>query len=222
MDHAPVRRPQGVPGNERINNLSDGLFSIVFTLLVLELAVPVIAQDKAATDLLPALQHEAPKLAGYVISFVVIGIYWVGQHNMFMHIKRHDRVLMWLNLLFLMCVSFMPFPVSLIVEYGDQQIAIVIYAAVLVATGLSLDLCWLYATTNRRLVDEKMEQRFVVFVHRRVLIAPVLYAVAIAVSFISVPLAKVVFLIVAVAYIFPNPLDRHHHEQVHRRINAEE
>ena len=209
---------QGVPGNERIAALSDGLFSIVFTLLVLELKVPTIPADVLATQLPIALYQQLPMMAGHVVSFVVIGIYWVGQHNMLMHIKRHDRTFLWLNLLFLMFVGFMPFPVSLIVEYGQEQIAIIVYAAVLVATGLALDLMWWYATSNHRLIDEEMEQDLITFVHGRVLIAPALYLLAIGVSFISVWAAKAVFILVAVAYILPNPLDHYHHRQVHRQL----
>jgi uncharacterized membrane protein len=217
-----TKRPLGVPDNGRIANLSDGLFSIVFTLLVLELTVPVIAKDHAAAELPLALYHMLPHLAGYALSFVVIGIYWVGQHNMFVHIKRHDRVLMWLNLLFLMCVGFMPFPVGLIVEYGQEQISVVVYAAVLVASGLALDLIWWYATHNRRLVDAQMDRDLVTFVHRRVLLAPALYLTAIVLSFASVDLAKVVFLVVALAYIVPNPLDHYHHAEVQRHLHTEE
>lgn len=211
---APRHTPQGVPGNERIAALSDGLFAIVFTLLVLEITVPRIASEHVAAELPSALAEELPTIAGYVMSFIVIGIYWVGQHNMFMHIKRHDRVLLWLNLIFLLCVGFMPFPVGLIVEYGQEQLAVIIYAAVLVAAGLSLDLIWWYATTNRRLVHERMENSFVSFVHRRVLLAPALYLAAIGLSFVDVTLAKAVFVVVALAYVLPNPLDRYHHKQV--------
>lgn len=217
-----MKRPQGVPDNGRIANLSDGLFSIVFTLLVLELRVPSIAGDQVAAELPLALYHTLPKMAGYVLSFVVIGIYWVGQHNMLIHIKRHDRVLMWLNLLFLLCVGFMPFPVGLIVQYGQAQISVVVYAAVLVATGLSLDLMWWYASANYRLVDAKMDPNLIAFVHRRVLLAPALYLMAIALSFVSIDLAKAVFLVVALAYIVPNPLDHYHHAEVHRYLNGEE
>lgn len=222
LSRTHVKRPQGVPDNTRIANLSDGLFSIVFTLLVLELTVPTIAADRAAAELPLALYHTLPKLAGYVMSFVVIGIYWVGQHNMLIHIKRHDRVLMWLNLLFLLCVGFMPFPVGLVVEYGHEQISVVVYAAVLVATGLSLDLMWAYATHKHRLVDAQMDRDLITFVHRRVLLAPALYLMAIVVSFVSIDLAKLVFIVVALAYIVPNPLDHYHHAEVHRYLNTED
>jgi uncharacterized membrane protein len=116
---------KGISGNERIIALSDGVFAIVITLLVLEIKVPEVANS----ELSAAIVEIIPKILSHVISFVVLGIYWIGHHNMFMHIKRHDRILLWLNILFLLCVASMPFPTGLIVQYIDQQLAIVVYAA---------------------------------------------------------------------------------------------
>lgn len=203
--------PKGVSGNERIVALSDGVFAIVITLLVLEIKVPEVA----ANELSHALVENIPKILSHVVSFVVLGIYWIGHHNMFMHIKRHDRVLLWLNILFLLCVATMPFPTGLIVQYTDQQVSLVVYAATLVAAGLSLDLIWWYVTRNRRLVDEAMTQAFVTSVHRRILIAPVFYTIAIAVSFISVALAYVIIVLVVLYYVLPLPFDHFHHFHFH-------
>src|SRR5829696_9054517 len=85
--------PRGVSGNERINALSDGVFAIVVTLLVLELHVPEVSD----TQLSQALWELVPTVTAYIVSFVLLGIYWLGHHNMLMHIKRHDRTLLWLN-----------------------------------------------------------------------------------------------------------------------------
>lgn len=155
-----------------------------------------------------------PILAGDLVTFVILGIYWVGHHNMFMHIHRHDRTLLWLNILFLLFVAVMPFPASLIVFHGQDRLAVIVYAGTLVLAGLSLDLIWWYSTYKHRLVSPTMSADLIGFVHRRVLLAPALYLVAIAVSFVSIPAAKVLFLIVAIVYIVPNPLDHHHHRQV--------
>jgi uncharacterized membrane protein len=198
---------RGIPGNERIIALSDGVFAIVITLLVLELRVP----DVAKSELSDALVEIAPKILSHAISFVVLGIYWIGHHNMFMHVKRHDRVLLWLNILFLLFVASMPFPTGLIVQYFDQQLAIVLYAGLLVAAGLSLDLIWWYVTRSRRLVEEDMTDSFVTYTHRRILAAPLLYLIAIVLSFFSVALAYVTIIAAIAYYIVPLPFDRFHH-----------
>jgi uncharacterized membrane protein len=206
----------GVPGNERINGLSDGVFAIVITLLVLELKVPELKADVVREYLPHTLKEMLPTIISHSISFIVLGIYWVGHHNMFMHIKRHDRVLLWLNIIFLMFVASMPFPTGLVVRYGQERIAIIIYAATLIAAGLMLDLIWLYATRERRLVSPDLTDEFVNFVHRRVLLAPAVYLVAIGISFASVFLAQLLFILTALMYIFPNPLDHYHHSESHK------
>ena len=108
----------GRAGNERMAAFSDGVFAIAITLLVLELQVPASVPPGGLIALVPEF---LPKLAGHVITFAILGIYWVGHHNMFMHIKRHDRTLLWLNNLFLLFVAAMPFPAGLIVQYGNDQ-----------------------------------------------------------------------------------------------------
>jgi len=153
-----------------------------------------------------------PQWLGYIISVVVIGIYWVGQHNMFFHIKRHDRTLLWLNILFLGLVATMPFWTNLIRTYPDQQIAVIMYAGTLALIGFTLDTIWRYASTDHRLVDPNIDPQLVAFVHRRVLLAPVIYLSALVLSFIHVYLAEALFAVVAILYIFPNPLDHYHHQ----------
>jgi uncharacterized membrane protein len=201
----------GVRGNERIGAFSDGVFSIAITLLVLDLHIPASLPPGGLVRLLPALW---PRFVGHVVSFAVLGIYWVGHHNIFMHIKRHDRILLWLNILFLMCVAAMPFLAGLLTEYGDDRIAVIAYAGMLAVAGLVLDSIWGYATHHFRLVEQSMDPDLVIFVHRRVLLAPVLYVLAIVISFWSLTAAKVLFAVVVVVYIVPSPMDVYHHKQL--------
>ena len=206
---------RGVPGNERISGFSDGIFTITITLMVLELHVP--DPTKVSTEQLPAaLVTLLPQIAAHLISFAVLGVYWVGQHNMFLHIRRHDRVMLWLNILFLMCISSMPFLLNLVVAYGNSQLAVVIYAGVLVLAGLALDTIWRYASTGHRLIDPHIEPEFIAFVHRVVLRAPLIYLLAIAVSFFSLAVAKLLFIPAILFYILPG-IDRYHHHQLHAR-----
>lgn len=207
----PATRLMGVRGNERIGAFSDGVFAIAITLLVLSLEVPNHVPPGGLVKLLPDM---APKLIGHVVSFAVLGIYWIGHHNMFLHIKRHDRVLLWLNTLFLLFVASMPFTTGLMAAYGDDQFAVIAYAGTLALAGLSLDLIWLYATRDRRLVDPGIDPDLVAFVHRRVLMAPAIYLLAIGVSFLSLVVPKLLFAVVVIVYIVPSPLDTYHHKQL--------
>lgn len=204
--------------NERIIFFSDGVFAITITLLVLEIKVPEIASEVVAAELPNALLHLLPKIFSHIMSFIVLGIFWIAHHNIFMYIKRHNHILLWLNTLFLMCIASLPFPTGLLGHYSDQQIAVVTYAGTLVVTGILLDLIWWYSTT-RHLVDSNVDPKFVAFVHRFNRIAPLLYGLSILVSFFSLPLAKLIFVIVAIFYIVPNTLYRQHYRELTRRYN---
>jgi uncharacterized membrane protein len=203
--------------NERLCFFSDGIFAITITLLVLEIKVPEIAEN-IAVELPSELLHLIPKFQSHLISFIVLGIYWIAHHNIFTHIKRHNHVMLWLNTLFMLCIASIPFPTALLGHYPDQQIAVVVYAGTLLVTGVVLDVLWWYATTYK-LVDEDTDKNFVAFVHRYNRIAPLLYLLSIVISFFNLAIAKFIFLVVAVVYIVPNPLYLAHYKQLARRFN---
>lgn len=196
--------------NTRIGAFSDGVFSITITLLVLALHVPQVAPGESLIDAI--LSENLPlHLVGYAVSIVVIGIYWVGQHNMFFHIKGHDRVLLWLNILFLGLVASMPFWTDMLINNREEKVAVIAYAGTLALIGFALDTIWRYASHDHRLVDPNIDPQLVTFVHRRVLLAPVVYLISIVISFFSTLIAELLFAVVALLYIVPNPLDHYHH-----------
>jgi uncharacterized membrane protein len=205
-DTTPTKKPAGLLGMERINGFSDGVFAIVITLLVLEIKVPEIHKDLVSEELIPALKELAPNIVSHAISFALLGIYWVGHHTVFRLIKRYDRTLLWLNLLYLLFVASMPFPTGLVIRYGDQQISLVIYCGVLILAGLSAVAMWWHASRDHRLIDENISQETIAITYRRILTAPALYLVAILVSFISVAITQVILVLVIVIYLVPNPL----------------
>jgi uncharacterized membrane protein len=196
----------GVLSTNRIEAFSDGVFAVAITLLVLNLQVPQIA---AVSELVPKLGALWPKLLSYALSFVVVGIYWVAHHNTFHYIKRSDRTLLWLNILMMMCIVFLPFPTALLGQYPAQQISVIIYGGTLVITGLVLQLLWWYATSNYRLVDREIDPHLVQRATRRNVTAPLIYLLAIGISLFSVPTSLVLFILVPVYYIFPGRIDRH-------------
>ncbi len=203
--------PRGVPGNARIAAISDGVFPIAITLLVLNLRVPDQLPSSGLAGMMPGL---LPQLGAFVLTFVVVGVYWVGQHNMFLHIHHHDRILLWLNLLFLLFVVAMPFFADLIVNHLEDELALTLYTGNLVCAGLALDAVWWYASSNHRLVDLSIDPALVGYVHRRVLTAPAAYLISIAVSLVSQVAAMAIIVAVPVSYIVPTPWDHLHHRAV--------
>jgi len=193
----------------RIEALTDGVFAVVMTLLVLDLKVPLVPGPEAAAELPSKLLELWPKLLSFALSFVIASIYWVGHHNQFHFIRRTDRVLLWINLLFMLCVALIPFSSGLLGDYPGQQIAVVVYGVNLICVGCVLYGHWWYATTAQGLVDHDIDPRVVRLAKRRILIAPVAYALAIILSSFGPALSLAIYLLVPVVYIVPGGVDRH-------------
>lgn len=189
MTEAAERRPEAGRDRDRIVNLSDGVFAIALTLLVLDIRVPNISEDTVATELPAALFTLWPKYLGYVLSFVVISSFWVIHHSIFRNIKDYDRSLLYLNLLFLMFVAFVPFPTSLLGEYGNHQLPVAIYAGTLAIGRLLLTTIHWYTTRNERLVVEGQDLREMRFFLIRGVTMTVIFLLSIAISFFSVSAA---------------------------------
>ena len=120
-------------GLERIVFFSDAVIAIAITLLAIEIRLPPL-EDGAR--LVPALWALWPSYLSFAISFLVIGTYWIAHHNMFEHIDRYTPTLIWLNLFFLLCVAFTPFPTAIVGEYGMLAGAQIFYAGSVVVTGV--------------------------------------------------------------------------------------
>jgi uncharacterized membrane protein len=115
----------------RVEFLTDGIFAVVMTLLVLEISVRQISSSHdaidsavAGTELLNGLFDLWPKILSFAISFIILAIFWVSHHRLFHYIKHVNRPLMWINFMFLMPTCFLPFSASLLGEYSQQQISI--------------------------------------------------------------------------------------------------
>lgn len=197
----------------RLETLVDGVFAVVMTLLVLNLVVPREPARLSGAALSRHLIHDLLKLRftllSYAISFVVAGVYWVGHHNQFPLIRRSDRVLLWINILFLMCVACIPFSAALLAAYPGQRVAVVFYGSNLIVIGLALYAQWWYATSGHRLTDEHLDPLLVRRAARRILTGPVAYLLAIALSFIDPTVSLVIYALVPLLYILPGRLDRH-------------
>ncbi len=161
---------------ERLAALSDGLFAVAMTLLVLDLKVP--AADAIASDraLLAALGVLAPRLVVYLMSFLTLGIFWVGQQVQLSHFARGDRHLTWIHLVFLFAISLMPFSTSLMAEFITLRTALLLYWLNIVALGGLLYASWRYAM-HAGLIEADVSDVIDRSVERRIYIAQALYAV---------------------------------------------
>lgn len=107
-------------GKGRIEALADGIFAIAMTLLILEVKVPSLLPGQ-----LEELPHRLldlwPKIAAFVISFLVCGVFWVGHHAQLHYVRRADRTFLWLNIAFFLVISAIPFSAALIGEYPGSR-----------------------------------------------------------------------------------------------------
>ena len=124
------------PRLERLIFLSDGVYAIALTLLAVELVLPESAVDLQGPDLLESLLDSWPKVLAFLTSFTVIANFWVGHNVLFQHVRRFDGGLMWLALLQLLCVAFIPFPTSVIGSHISDPVAQQFYFTTLLVTGL--------------------------------------------------------------------------------------
>ncbi|MGA2194303.1 MAG: TMEM175 family protein [Bryobacteraceae bacterium] len=133
-----------IAGNsvERLAALSDGIFAVAMTLLVLELHGPVREMVHSELELWQGLGAMAPQLATYLMSFLTLGIFWNGQQAQLNHMERSDRHLTWIHLAFLFAVSVMPFSTKLLAEFIRFRTALLCYWFNIFLLGATLYMAW--------------------------------------------------------------------------------
>jgi uncharacterized membrane protein len=184
----------------RLEAFSDGVFAIVITLLILDVRFPA---DQPLT--LETLRGVAPHVLAFVLSFVIVGVYWVAHHNMLHFIKQVDRQVLWLNLMLLLFIVFIPFPAGLLGQHADSQLAVTLYGGNLMVVNAAATVVWLYAMSRPDVAADGIGpalSRFGVRLHA----APILvYGLAIGLAHWYVPLSLVLFAALPIFFILPNP-----------------
>ncbi len=132
-------------GLDRVVFLSDGLFAIALTILVIDLRLPDLPAATSSGEVSDAIADLVPRAFAYALSFTIISLYWVAHLRRFKLIGRANAGLVYLNLLFLAFIALIPFPTSLVGEHGDQPLPVAIYAGTLSAAGIAGFLSWVYA-----------------------------------------------------------------------------
>ena len=186
----------------RIEALTDGVFAIVMTLMILELKFPEdIPGHLFSTDIQDHLLLLLPKLENYAISFIVLGVYWIRHQSQFNIINYANRILLWINIIFLMFVALIPFTTSFMMNYPNFQLPVILYALNLFLIGFLLYLHWRYATNNFRLIDKDVNIEYIKKSSRLTLAAPIIFLFSIIVSFFSIRLSITIMYLVPIVYI---------------------
>jgi len=171
----PLRRESDE--TERLLTLSDGVIAIAITLLVLEITVPVLPASSPESELPTLILEQWNEFFGFVLSFSVIGLYWVLHRRIFIHIEKHTKGIVWLNLLFLLMVAFVPYATSVFSTYPGR-FGVMFLAGVLALTGFSLAALWLYAS-RKELIEGGITSRTTEIQAARFLASPMVFVVSI-------------------------------------------
>jgi uncharacterized membrane protein len=180
---------------ERILFFSDAVFAIVITLLVLELRPPHISHGEFSESLLrQTLLAMIPKFLGFIFSFFMVGILWIEHHRIFRFIGHFDFGLIWRNLIFLLCVTFVPFPTALFSEYFLSTTAFVLYTFSFAVAGITKFWVWRYAVKKRdALIIADATDELIKQISLRSLAAPIVCVLIISLSLIIGPFAGILF-----------------------------
>lgn len=169
---------------ERLAALSDGIFAVSMTLLVLDLRVPAGEAIHSERDLWHALVVLTPRLLIFLMSIMTNGIFWVGRHTQLNQFARADRNLAWIHIAFLCAVSLIPFTTSLLAEYIHYRTALIVYWVNILLLGATLYWSWHYATRAVLLSDDVPAEVHPAVI-RRIVIAQTLYAAGAALCFLN-------------------------------------
>jgi uncharacterized membrane protein len=185
---------------ERLAALSDGIFAVAMTLLAIDLRLPAAGLIHSEHDLFHALLGVAPNVLVYFMSFLTLGIFWVGQQTQLNHLKRSNIRLTWIHLLLLFAVTLLPLSTKFLAEFLAYRTAMLVYWFNILIFGVILYASWGYATRNA-LVKDDLSRDVMAAICRRILIAQALYAFAASLCFVDTRISIVLIVLLQLNYV---------------------
>ncbi|MEJ1929259.1 TMEM175 family protein [Nostoc sp. NIES-2111] len=202
---SPISEPKltELPGTGRIEAFSDGVIAIVITLMVLEIKLPELPEGVTDAQALLALAPVLPKLLAYALSFVMVGIFWVNHHQFFHALAKADAPLLWWNNLFLFWLCLIPFPTAFVGEHPGLKTAAASFALVMLLGAGSFYAMRRHAFGAAALYLPGLRAADMRRSVRRSAVGPVVYALALALVWVSVYAAFALFVLVPLWFFFP-------------------
>ena len=165
----------------RLEAISDGIFAVGMTLLVLGLAVPAVNAVRSDSDLILQLRDLLPALVTYFMSFLTLGIFWVGQQTQLSEVRRANRAYTWIHLIFLLAVTMVPFTTQLLARFHGLHVALFVYWLNILVLGTVLLVGSEYAA-RAGLFPAERSANLLRLVRRRVYGAQILYLLGLLLS----------------------------------------
>lgn len=174
----------------RIEALSDGIFAIVMTIIVLELRVPESSElDLNSEKIFDFILHYLPKIETYIISFIITGVFWLRHQLHFLHVTGADRTTISINLFFLLFVTFIPFTTGFVMNFPDEEVPFLLYGINLFIISMILVINWSYVSKGKRYISDTMTKSEIKNFTILTYIAPIIFACAILMSLYSLRIA---------------------------------
>jgi uncharacterized membrane protein len=193
-------KKNGLTHSKRMEALSDGIFAIAATILVLEIKVPEI-KDSSTHQLMESLKEIAPSLIAFIFSFLNILIFWVNHDSIGKVLNYFDSKLTYLNAVFLMFISLVPFTTAFVSRYPFSLIAISLYGFVFFLTALIAAVMYYYIAFKSQLMHEKITQKSRKRIWKRVIMGPVFFASAIFLGWIHVLIPIIIYILVPLLFL---------------------
>ena len=196
---------------ERVLFLSDAVFAIALTLLVLDLRIPEVS-DLGYDEALRHLFQVPGPIVAFTISFFVIAAYWTSHREIFGAVRRMNGRLIWLNLGFLFWIALQPFAAAVLGSHDPAPTAVIVYALVQVATGVTQASLWWYATGHPGIAHARIGERYGRWVTIELLRVPIVFLISIPIAIAAGPVPAMAswILIVPVSAI----IHRHYRDAV--------
>ena len=192
----------------RVEAFSDGVFAIAITLLVLNLKIP---HGDGSGDLSSILLKQWPTFIAFLNSFGTILIIWMNHHNLFGNIHRTNNIFMLANGFLLLCVTFLPFPTSLVADYyghPGEITAAALYCGTFFVMSIAFNILWRYASYKHRLLSRSVSTEQVESINRQYLVGPTFYGLSLIVSFVNVTASLLLTIVLAVFYSITASMSR--------------
>jgi TMEM175 potassium channel family protein len=203
---ASTAAPRGLAKN-RIEALADGIFGVAMTLLVLDIKSPDAPPFETNLALAEHLARLVHSFAMYTISFVVLAMFWYIHHLQFHFVRHVDRRLLWLNLIFLLFVTLVPFSTDLLGDHGHLQLPVLIYAANLLVLSTLLLIHVHHLALHRDLASVDFTDRAFFHMRRKFAVFAIVPVLSIVASFWSPRFSIYVYVMLAVPAFIPGRID---------------
>ena len=185
----------------RIEALSDAVFAVAMTLLVLEIKAPEFHEKITDRELISGFLDLMPKFLVYFLSFITAGIFWVGQSTQLKYIKNSDRNITWFNLLFLLFISVLPFSTAFLGDHISSKFSIFLYWLNIFLLGTMLYIDWEYAKKHN-FISEEMKETVYSPLKRRMIWSQILYFAGALLCFINIYLSIVAIIAIQLNQAF--------------------